>query len=338
MVSITSETHPTLVDVVNSTDKSGTLVDVVELLNQQNEMITDMTVFPSNDTMSHEVSIRTGLPSGIWRDYNMGVPLSKTTTAKVTEEIGNYEEFSEVDIALAERNGNSAAWRLKQERAYLESMNQAMQKQLFFGSRPKDGTASFTGLSPRYPTVSVTTSDTADNVIDGGGTGSDNASIWLIIWSDMTVYGLYPKNSTAGWKVEDMGPQVLQDVPVGDGRTGRMRVLQTHFQWQLGMCVEDWRYAARICNIDKSALTVTAGAALPNFMFEAVERIPAMGMGKAVFYMSRDIRTRLFQKLGEGVKSSTLTVEQVGGVRTPMFQGIPVRRVDALSTNEARIT
>ena len=338
MVTPTAETHPTLHDVASVQDPSGNMLKVVELLAQQNEMIMDLTVMESNQAKSHIVAMRTGLPTGVWRGYNVGVPSSKALTATVTEEIGNYETYAVVDRDLANLNGNSAAWRMRQEAPFMEHMTQTQQNQLIYGSRAEEVNG-FTGLAPRYNTVSSTVSDVADNVIDAKGTGTDNASIWLCCWDPSCGYGIYPRGTKAGLQIEDKGDVTLQNVPTAAGGTGYMEAFQTHYKWQLGLVIEDWRYFVRICNIDKSLLTpdVATGARLTRLMFEAMELLPAE-RGRMAFYMGRDIRTRLFQQLAEGVKSSTLTIEQVGGVRTRMFQGIPVRRVDAMAKDEARVT
>ena len=338
-MAITAETHPTLLDITSRMSPDGSMREIVELLSQQNEMIMDMMVMESNEPKSHQIQLRTGLPTGAWRGYNIGVGSSKSTTVNARANIGNYETWAVVDRDLADLNGNSAQWRLQEESAFLEHMTQTMQKQIIFGNELEDPDA-FSGLATHYSTAPTNSSATAsaDNVIDAGGTGTDNASIYLVCWDPMCTFGIYPKGQSGGLKVEDEGEVTLENVPAVGGGTGNMKAYRTHYKWQLGIVVKDWRYNTRICNIDKSLLTpdASAGARLTRFMFEAMELIPA-DRGRMAFYMPRDIRTRLFQQLAEGVKSSTLTIEQVGGVRTHMFHGIPIRRVDAMAADEARV-
>ena len=73
-------------------------------------------------------------------------------------------------------------------------------------------------------------------------------------------------------------------------------------------------------------------------MFEAIERIPNLTLGRAAFYMSRGIRTKLRQQSSKEVKNSTLTIEQLGGVPVMSFHGIPIRRSDSLAADEALVT
>ena len=334
-MTIKASTHPTLLDVANLNQMDGTIAQVVEILNQQNEMLMDMVMMESNEPLSHRHTIRTGLPSGVWRGYNQGVPPSKSTTVTVVDTIGNYELYAEVDKDLADLNGNSAAWRLQEEQPFMEKTSQVMQKQLVYGDEATEPNG-FTGFMPRYATKTATTAQSADNVIDAGGTGGDNASILLVAWDPSTVFGLYPKGSEAGFKIEDKGMITIEDA---DGSGGRMEAYRTHYKWQLGLTVKDWRYVVRIVNIDKSDLAAdaSAGAKLTENMFEAINLLPTM-KGRMAFYMARDVRTKLFQQLASAVKQSTLTVQMVGGVMEHFFHGIPIRRVDPMAADEARIT
>jgi hypothetical protein len=43
------------------------------------------------------------------------------------------------------------------------------------------------------------------------------------------------------------------------------------------------------------------------------------------------------RQLSEKVKASTLDFENIGGRRTMTFQGIPIRRVDKMAADEARV-
>jgi hypothetical protein len=81
---------------------------------------------------------------------------------------------------------------------------------------------------------------------------------------------------------------------------------------------------------------LTTGANLPDLMFQALERVHSMN-GRAAWYMDRGIATKLRQQSASAVKQSTLEVEQVGGVMVTSFGGVPIRRVDVLSPDEALV-
>lgn len=330
-----SVTNPTLLDLAKASDPDGKIADVVEILNQTNEVLMDMTWTQGNLITGHRTTVRTGLPAPTWRKMYGGVQPNKGTTAQVTDNCGMLEAYAEVDKALADLNDNAAAWRLMEDRAHIEGMNQELAQTLFYGNEGTEPEA-FTGLSPRYN--ALTGAANSENIITGGAAGgqTDLGSIWLIVWGLNTLHGIVPKGSQAGLKVEDKGQVTIENV---DGNGGRMEGYRTHYRLDAGLTVRDWRYAVRIPNIDKSTTIATgaSGAILPDLMFEAIERIPNLALGRPVFYMSRYLRTRLRQQSAALVKNSTLTIEQIGGVPVQMFHGIPVRRVDALAADEAAV-
>lgn len=330
-----STIHPTLLDLAKASDPNGQIAAVVEILNQTNEVLQDMVWMEGNLPTGHRTTIRTGIPAPTWRKMYGGVQPSKGTTAQVTDNCGMLEAYAEVDKALADLNGNTASFRLIEDRAHIEGMNQEMAQTLFFGNEGTEPEA-FTGLAPRYNSLSAAN---AENVITGGAAGgqTDLTSIWLVVWGEGTVHGIIPKGSTAGLQVRDLGEVTSENI---DGSNGRAQIYRTHYRWDAGLSVRDWRYIVRIPNIDKSTTLATAatGAVLADLMFQAMEQIPSLGAGRPVFYMSRYMRTRLRQQAAAKVANSTLTIEQVGGVPMMSFHGIPVRRVDALAADEAAVS
>ncbi len=327
--------NPTLLDLAKATDPDGKIASIVEILNETNEVLADMSWVEGNLPTGHRSSIRTGLPTPTWRKLYGGVQPNKATNVQVTDNTGMLEAYAEVDKALADLNGNTAAFRLSEDRAHIEGMNQEISETLFYGNEGTEPEA-FTGFSPRYNSL---TSANADNFIDTGANSGDGASIWLVVWGPNTVHGIVPKGSSAGLQMNDKGLVTIEDAS-GGSDTGRMEAYRTHYRWDAGLTLKDWRYVVRIANIDKSATLAanSSGPDLPALMFEAMELIPNLNMGRPVFYMNRYLRTRLRQQLASDIASSTLTVDQTGGIRTSLFQEIPVRRCDALAADEADIT
>ncbi len=324
-------THPTLLDLARRTDPDGSIADIVEILNQTNEVLDDMMWMEGNLVTGHRTTIRTGLPTPTWRKMYGGVQPTKSTTAQITDNTGMLEAYAEVDKALADLNGNTAEWRLSEETPHIEGMSEEIAQTLFYGNEGTEPEA-FTGLSPRYNSLSAAN---AENIIDAGGTGTDNASIWLCVWGPSSGFGITPKGSTAGLQMEDKGQVTIESI---DGVGGRMEAYRTHYRWDAGLTIRDWRYFVRIANIDRSLLTVDAatGANIPNLMFQALDRVPNTN-GRAVWYMDRGIKVKLGQQSQLLTKQSSLTAENVGGKVVTSWMGMPVRRVDTLSPDEARV-
>lgn len=239
-----NNTALTLADWSKRIDPEGRVPVVAELLSQTNEILVDCLFKEGNLPTGHREVIRTGLPAVYWRALNQGIPNSKSTTAQVDEACGILEARSEVDKDLAELNGNTAQFRLSEDQAFLEAMNQTQAQTLFYGN-PATDAKQFLGLATRYGAISG--AGNAANIIDAGGTGSDNTSIYLVVWGDNTVFCTFPKGSKAGLMHNDLGEQTVYN---GDGT--RMQALATQYQWKNGLVVKDWRYVVRIANIDVS--------------------------------------------------------------------------------------
>lgn len=322
--------NPTYVDVAKRSDPNGKIEMIVELLNQDNEILQDATVVEGNLPTGHRTTVRTGLPSATWRKLNYGVARSKSQTAQVQDSAGMLEAYAEVDKALADLNGNTAAFRMSEDMAFLESMNQTMASTLFYGDTDVNPER-FMGLAPRYNDLSAAS---GANIIDAGGTGSDNTSIWLINWDPNTAHLFYPKGSKAGWQHDDLGQETLTDAA-----GGYYEGYRTHYKWDLGFTLRDWRYAVRIANIDISDLssTVATGADLVDLLVTALEQVKGM-KGRTVFYANRTILTMLRRQIVGADKNVRLGLDEVFGKKSVTVDGVPIRKTDALLNTEAQVT
>lgn len=324
----------TLADWAKRLDPNGKVPSIVELLSQTNEILMDQLWIEGNLPTGHRTTVRTGLPSVAWRLLNQGVTPSKSTTAQIDEACGMLEAWSEVDKDLVDLNGNTGEFRLSEAQAFIEAMNQQMATTLFYGNSSVSP-EQFTGMSIRYSSLSA---NNAQCIVDGGGTGSDNSSVWLIVWGPQTVHGIFPKGSKAGLIHEDLG---LETVEVTAGVAGsRMRAYRDRWQWKAGIALKDWRYACRIPNIDISNLVAKSSAAdLIELMIKATHRVFNLAMGKPVFYMNRSCIQMLdIQRRDDVIAGSGLRWENVDGMVQYSFRGIPIRRVDALTQAETRVT
>ena len=326
--------NPTLLDLAKRMDPDGKIADIVEILNETNEVLDDMTWKEGNLETGNRTTIRSGIPAPTWRKLYEGVQPTKSTTVQVTDNTGMLEAYAEVDVALADLSNRTAAFRLSEDKAFIEGISQELADTVFYGNEGTEPEA-FTGLAPRFNSL---TAENADNIIVGGGSGSDNASIWLVVWGE-NVHGIVPKGSTAGLKMTDKGIVTIEDA---DGSGGRMEAYRTHYRMDCGLTVRDWRYIVRIPNIDRSDLAKAhgAGADLPDLMFQAMRLVPNLNAGRPVFYMSRDVATMVARQVAVDGASTFLTADDNQGTErwTERFHGIPMRRVDALAGDEATVS
>lgn len=326
-------THPTLMDVAKRLDPAGKVDNIVEILAQTNEVLEDAVWLEGNLPTGHKTTIRTGLPAPTWRKLYGGVQPSKSTTAQVTESCGMLEAYAEVDKALADLNGNTSAFRLSEDSAHLEGMNQEMVQSMFYAN---EATApeEFTGFAPRFNDQAAAN---GGNILTSAATpdGNDNASMWLIVWGPQTVHMIYPKGSKAGLMSEDKGQVTIENI---DGNGGRMEAYRTHYRWDAGLSVRDWRYVVRI-NYDAENLVSDAatGPKLYELMAQALHLVPNLSAGRPVFYANRTAITYLDLQAMNSPRVQFKTTDEAQGKIVSRFRGIPVRRVDQLLNTEAGI-
>jgi hypothetical protein len=338
----------TLADWGKRLEDDYKIASIVELLSQTNEILLDMLVVEGNLPTGHKTTVRTGLPQATWRLLNYGVPNAKSTTAQITDTTGDLETYSVVDKDLADLNGNTSEFRMSEAMAFLEGMNQQMATTLFYGNTAVNPER-FMGFAPRYSSVLTATAQTAANVIDMGGTGSTNTSLWLVTWGPNTAHGIFPKGKITGLQHRDMG-----EWPVPDANNNIYQAYRDHFKWELGLTVRDWRYVARLANIDVTLLNGATAANLINGLVRLLYRLPTTSpamsgvqtsdapsiqgmMGKTVIYCNRVLRTYLdLQAMNK--TNVLLQMREYQGEVITTFRGIPIRTCDAILNTEARLT
>jgi hypothetical protein len=333
-------TNLTLADWAKRTDPNGTVPIIAELLSQTNEILEDAVFKEGNLPTGERVVIRTGLPTVYWRALNQGIPNSKSTTAQVDEACGMLEARSEVDKDLAMLNGNTAQFRLSEDTAFLEAMNQTQATTMFYGN-PATEPKAYLGLAPRYSSTSA--GNGANVMSSAGSNAATNTSVYLVVWGDNTVYCPFPKGSKAGLVHEDLGEQTVYD------SSNRMQAYATRYQWKNGLVVKDWRYVVRICNINTTDLiagtngqAASAGTNLIKMMSRALYRIPNLSMGRAAFYMNRTVHSGLAIQAMDKSQYVLKVNEGLSQFGMPnawlSFQGVPIRKVDSLINTEAVVS
>jgi hypothetical protein len=328
---ILTSTMPTLIDKFSREDSSKKVMKIVELMAKRNDILMDAEYQECNDGSKHKTTMRSGIPEPTWRMFNQGIQPSKSQTVPVLDTTGMMEDYGLVDKALADLSGNADAFRTSENMAKLQGFNNKAARYMIYGNTQAEPQA-FLGLAPRYNDKSA---ESGANIVDAGGTGSTNTSIWFVTWGEMTTHLLYPKGSVAGFQHKFLGQQTARAENGGD-----FEAYRDHFKWDIGMSVRDWRANARIANIDITALTRdgATGANIIDLMIDALYRIdnPEQGEGRTIIYANRTIQSWL-HKQAMNSKNVNLTIGEYGGKKIPEFLGIPIKRNDAILNTEARV-
>ncbi len=339
----------TLLDVA-SRSVEGKQVFIAEMLSQANCLAADLPMIEANEASGHEFVYRTSIPAGSWRAINQGTPYAKSTTAKSRVGIGELVDYSQIDRTLAERSGDPERFRMNEDVAFLEGMGQTIEGTAWYGNTLATP-AEFMGLSSFYNTVSTSTQQNATNVIDGGGTGSSNTSMWLLGMGARAIYGIYPRGTKAGLTMEDKG----DTVPGFDNLGNRFEAYTSWFRASMGLVPEDWRQGVRICNLDVTAAGL-AGPTAPDLwalMAKAAYLPPAAGKRisgitttdapndatpgvRLVWIVNRTIRHWMdVQAMRD--RNVLLQLPDYAGIVTDNWRGVPVRVSDQILVTEARV-
>lgn len=339
-----------LIDMIKSggNDADKAIASVAELLAQNNPILDDAIAVECNTGQKHRHSIRTGLPAVAWGMIYQGIMQSKSQRQTVEDTTGFLEGLSTVDTRLLELfKKNQNAVRLSEAMSFIESMNQTMASGMFYqdtATTPE----SFKGLGARYNAISG--SGAGKQIVNGGGVGADNTSIWFVTWSEYATHLIYPEGTQAGIKREDKGEQrVLDD----QGRP--YYVKEEMFRWHLGVSVRDWRYNARVANIDVSDMlsgSVDVFGLMRQGYYKMLGRKlarggnnmkngdPSVPIARTAIYMNTDVLQALdaasTNARGGSIDNFVrLVPKEIEGKEVLTYRGIPIRETDALLNTEA---
>lgn len=332
-------TYVNLADLAKMSKSDGSPVDyIVNTLAQSNPIVMDIPWQECNfDTTKHVSTHWTSLPSGTWTGPYDFVTPGKGTAAQVFDTPAMLEAYSEVDTRILDMSRDRAKTLMLQSTAFIEGLSQDFADALFNGDT-KVNPKQFDGLATRYNTKS---GSYGNQIVDAGGTGSDNCSMWFVTWGEPYVTGIVPIGSGTGLQTNDLGISIKEN-----SSGGLYQVQRTHFKWNCGMAVGDIRSVVRIANIDVSDLT-TAGDASdtsPNlfkFMTLAYNKLknPSImpPLGKQVIYASNTLITYL-DVIAQKKIIYNMGYNNIDGMPVLTYRGIPIKQVDKLGVAEARIT
>jgi hypothetical protein len=337
-----ASTFPTLVDVVKRLDPRGGILQVAEVLNQFNPMLDDLAFVEGNLPTGHRLGLRTALPTPVWRRLNQGIDPQVSKSDTTDEPIGMLENYSKIDVDMAEINGNTAAFRFSEDKAFIQGFNIQLAQSLLYETQTT-APERFTGLTPRLNSTSNNDSNNSHTPgfanqfvkADAAAAGANQTSIWLVGWGPESVFGIYPKGSVGGLKTQDLGQQLVLDQ-----NNKQFLAYVTRFQWKVGLAVKDYRYLSRVCNIDTVnwKADLTAGADLALSMQDGLARIFSTAGVKLAWYMNRPTYAMLNKQLVKRQANWLEWITGPRGERIPSYFGQPIRISDALTTSESVVS
>lgn len=301
--------------------------EVIELLTEDNSILDDIPWIQSNKDEGHQTEIRTKLGEPEFGALYRGAKKSKGETQMVTDVTGFIDDRNEIDVRLLELNGNKRKYRIREAKAHLEGLRNKTAENFFYGSRAVNPLA-FDGLNVRYPYAN------GPGVVDAGGTGTKLTDMWLVVWGDSDVHGIFPKGTKAGIGFDNVPKEAAKD---SLGNT--YYVSADNYIWHQGLTVRDWRSVSRICNIDTTKLLLPPSDAdyvnIHDMIILAEANIPESKIGRAVWYGNRDIQTALKIQANKKENVDITREEWMNAKNVVHINSIPLRRCDAILSTQS---
>ncbi len=325
-------TSVSLVDLARLTKGSGKdKTPIVDVLSKANDMLGDITFKTANKGANHQFSHITSRPQIHWTAAGQPTPASRSHASMMTEVCAQLEGVSLIEYKEANMGTNNVKEiRAHEDAQFIEAFGDTFADTLMYGNAAADP-RQLNGFATRFGALGGIT---GDQMIDAGGVGADNTSMYLIGWGDNSVYGLVPEGMQAGLDHIDRG---LTDRTDANG--GEYMMYKSVYNWNVGLCVQDWRYVSRICNIDVSELShdMSTGANLTKLAISAKNRIHKLEKCRPYWYVNRTIFEALEQQaqFGQNVRYGKDEMNKKAGGNVMHLCGIPVRRMDNILDTEA---
>ena len=322
----------TLSEQMKQLGPGGNLLDVVNVLAQVNEIDIDAPYLMANDRFTDVSSKVIKLPDVGTRRINRGSHGGVGRTAQHREFIEILEARPYIDTLLLESEPDGGAQaRLNQIKMFVEAMAQLKAYHIIYGNNTADGEV-IDGLATRYNSTSL------PNVYTIGGS-TTVTSLWIVDWDPARCHMIYPKAvpTTGGTQAlgvyeRDNGRQRIVDE---DG--GAFDALESVIQVAFGLKILDDRSVARLCNIESSGKTnnLLDTGKMDN-LIKAFNKLPSRGRN-GVIYVNADIKTQ-FDIWAVDRLNGCWMVDQTTGAPLTVWQGHPIRMVDAIDSDEGTVS
>ena len=316
-------TDLTLLELAERSGDEGAIM-TAEILTQRNKILQVMPWLPHNVTGGYKFNQETSLPEGTLRAVNEGVGRQKSNRAPITEPSCRRESWSEVDeYELADMDeAGKAVYINTEQRAIIRGMGNGMASDLFYGNRATT-IREINGFATRTNDVSQS------NVTDGGGTGSDLSSVYVVELGEDTCHMIYPKSGTIGMEMNFFGK--IRSTEDTDG-SKRLMMYSTQFILQYGLVVKDTSAVQRICNIETTGASNILDV---DDVINAIRRLP--GVGTPVFMSNTTILAQLDIQAKD--KPNVLyTVDNPFGDKEERIRNLTVYQTDAILNTESQVT
>jgi hypothetical protein len=300
------------------------LAEISEVMEEDNEMLLDIPWFQCNQILSEKFPRRTALPQGTLRKAYKGVPTKTSTTQVVVEPVALLETLSDIDEDIVDNAPDPMGFRRTEDMAFVSGLSQQL-ADLFLEGNTSGTPEGFDGLQVRLNDLTQT------NVIDGGNSGG--TSIYIVDWSRRTAYGIFP---AAGANRGTMGLKIIDKdkVDVRDDDDDTYHVYRTQFKWWIGLAIRDELRTCRYANIN--ATIGGANSFNEDLLIELMNRCKLRPATSRI-YVNAEIATQMQIRAKNKGNINWGQENGLSGITQLTFNQVPIRRLDAIKTNETTV-
>jgi len=312
--------------------KNNKVINMGKVLSEDNPILKDMPIVPSNEILSYTGVRESSLPTPQIIEIGDGWDASKAEWDSFSEVISMFKDRIDIPRDALRIQPNYAQLRAIIRDRHIEGFGQGVANHFYYGTSTATP-EKFDGLDIRYKTPDATnpinpSSAGQYGVYDMAGTDSDTSSIWLIQWAVDKICGICPVNDVhMGLRYEDKG---LVYVTAENGK--EREDYRAELEWDLGIKVDDYRAVARIRNIESALSAIDAD--LWKKIIEA--RNNFKGKEPVWLYCNGKIFTHL-DILTADKQNVHYSDKNPYGTPMLMFRDMPIRKCDALLETETAV-
>lgn len=331
-----NSSYYTLADMAKLKAPDGSELLIAEILAKATPFIQDMNFVEGNLKTGFKAALRTALPASTFVKYYEGILPTKGKRQTITFTTAMQRALAEIDNDLLDLDNNRSIALMDASVEHIMGMGIDFESEVIYGTAGDP--EKIVGLASTYDHISTSDTDIGFNVLNGGGSGSDNTSIWFAYWGKGNAHGIYPKGSTAGIQKKVWEPRMVS-LPNGN----KYEAVQVLFKFDGGLAIPDWGSIVRIANIDVSELADAGestynGAPLINLLIRAGNKFRkiVMAKGKGAIYCNRTVKTAL-DLIANNKSQLALKTSEIMGEPVTTFWGVPIRLAEKIIDTEATV-
>ena len=311
---------------LNRAEKTKPLGNIVALQAQTNRLFEVLPIKQCNQNTREVIPLQGDLPEIAWRILNKGTTPTVTRFKSASYTCGGLENIFQIDEKLVELCGRDYV--MAENQTHMAALGNKMAETFFYGDENKNP-AGFSGLGAYY--YDTSTPDWGGQIKSAGGTGDALTSLWFVGFSATSIYGICPPNIPTGFQHRYNG---RVNVIVNDTE---IKAHEYQYTWDLGLVVADYRKAARLKDIDTTALDASDAKAFTANMAETFAKIdpPTGEQATLVGFANKALMAYIIKTHALAGQGFVIDFKDFKGKPTLHYQGIPILLCDAISNSES---